>query len=255
VQAELGTRCRSPDVEDAMLAAIRFRPYPRCPPCSPRCASAARARRRLQLGRVAARRPRAHGAARARRRRRDLGGVGAAKPDPAIFAHALELAGGVAPAEAVHAGDDVAADVEGARAAGIAPCSSRATARPRPRACARSRRSRASRRLTGPRTLCRQTMTTEPAPATQPQFLEAPERPPRRRGAPRPRWAPWMSVVALVAGSRRALFGALVHRASRVAFGADFERPAAVGADPRDDRAGPVPHRQRDPVRADRPGA
>jgi putative hydrolase of the HAD superfamily len=45
---------------------------------------------------------------------------GAAKPDPAIFARALELAGGVAPADAVHAGDDLAADVEGARAAGIA---------------------------------------------------------------------------------------------------------------------------------------
>ena len=45
---------------------------------------------------------------------------GAAKPDPAIFAHALELAGGVPPGDAVHAGDSVHADVEGARAAGIA---------------------------------------------------------------------------------------------------------------------------------------
>ena len=44
---------------------------------------------------------------------------GAAKPDPSIFHHALALAGAT-PAEAVHAGDDVEADVEGARAAGIA---------------------------------------------------------------------------------------------------------------------------------------
>jgi putative hydrolase of the HAD superfamily len=47
--------------------------------------------------------------------------VGAAKPAPAIFERALALAGGVAPAAAVHVGDDVGADVVGARAAGIAP--------------------------------------------------------------------------------------------------------------------------------------
>jgi putative hydrolase of the HAD superfamily len=45
--------------------------------------------------------------------------LGAAKPAPAIFARALELAGGVAPARALHAGDSVEADVAGARAAGI----------------------------------------------------------------------------------------------------------------------------------------
>jgi putative hydrolase of the HAD superfamily len=44
---------------------------------------------------------------------------GAAKPDPAIFARGLELAGGVAPAEAVHVGDSPDADAEGARAAGL----------------------------------------------------------------------------------------------------------------------------------------
>jgi putative hydrolase of the HAD superfamily len=47
--------------------------------------------------------------------------VGAAKPAPAIFERALALAGGVAAAAAVHVGDDVGADVVGARAAGIAP--------------------------------------------------------------------------------------------------------------------------------------
>jgi putative hydrolase of the HAD superfamily len=44
--------------------------------------------------------------------------LGAGKPDPAIFAHALALAGARAH-EALHAGDSLVADVEGARAAGI----------------------------------------------------------------------------------------------------------------------------------------
>jgi putative hydrolase of the HAD superfamily len=45
--------------------------------------------------------------------------AGVAKPDPAIFTGALALVG-VAPGEALHAGDDVALDVAGAQAAGIA---------------------------------------------------------------------------------------------------------------------------------------
>ena len=44
--------------------------------------------------------------------------VGAAKPDPAIFAHGLALAGAGA-AEACHVGDSPEADVEGALAAGL----------------------------------------------------------------------------------------------------------------------------------------
>jgi putative hydrolase of the HAD superfamily len=44
--------------------------------------------------------------------------TGAAKPDPAIFARALELAG-VSAAEALHVGDSPREDVEGARSAGI----------------------------------------------------------------------------------------------------------------------------------------
>jgi putative hydrolase of the HAD superfamily len=43
---------------------------------------------------------------------------GARKPDPAIFAAALEVAG-CGPDEALHVGDTVEEDVEGARAAGI----------------------------------------------------------------------------------------------------------------------------------------
>ena len=46
------------------------------------------------------------------------GEAGAAKPDPAIFAHAL-AALGVEASQALHAGDDPEADYEGARAAGI----------------------------------------------------------------------------------------------------------------------------------------
>ena len=46
--------------------------------------------------------------------------LGSAKPEPAIFARALELAGATA-GEAWHAGDSLEADVEGARAAGLTP--------------------------------------------------------------------------------------------------------------------------------------
>jgi putative hydrolase of the HAD superfamily len=44
--------------------------------------------------------------------------VGAAKPDPRVFERALAIAG-VEPGEALHAGDKVDNDVEGARAAGV----------------------------------------------------------------------------------------------------------------------------------------
>jgi putative hydrolase of the HAD superfamily len=47
--------------------------------------------------------------------------VGAAKPERAIFAAALALAGGVDPGDAWHVGDTVAADVAGARGAGLQP--------------------------------------------------------------------------------------------------------------------------------------
>jgi membrane protease YdiL (CAAX protease family) len=70
-------------------------------------------------------------------------------------------------------------------------------------------------------------MTTEPAP--QPQFLESPELPEGAEPRSRPRWAPWMSLVALVAGFAGALFGALVLGVIAVAFGADFaHQPSSV---------------------------
>lgn len=46
--------------------------------------------------------------------------VGFSKPDPAIFGLALDALG-VEPGEAIHVGDTPAADVEGARAAGVTP--------------------------------------------------------------------------------------------------------------------------------------
>ena len=46
--------------------------------------------------------------------------VGVAKPDPAIFTHALDVIG-VDPARCLYLGDTVCADVEGARAAGLRP--------------------------------------------------------------------------------------------------------------------------------------
>jgi len=48
------------------------------------------------------------------------GEVGVAKPDPAIFALGLELAGAAA-GDAIHVGDDLAGDVAGAQSAGITP--------------------------------------------------------------------------------------------------------------------------------------
>lgn len=45
--------------------------------------------------------------------------LGVAKPDPAIFGEALEVAGGVRPERALHVGDDPDADLAGARGAGL----------------------------------------------------------------------------------------------------------------------------------------
>jgi uncharacterized protein len=75
-------------------------------------------------------------------------------------------------------------------------------------------------------------MTTEPAPRDP--YLAVPERPedePRDEGdgRRRPRWAPWTSVVALIAGLAAALFGALVIGTVALAFGADFKhQPPSV---------------------------
>jgi putative hydrolase of the HAD superfamily len=122
VRAELGIALPVDDVEDAMLAAIRFRPYPEVP-------GVLRALRERGAAIVVVSNwdVSLHDVLERTRLRPLVDGVvtsaefGAAKPDPAIFARALELAGGVPARDAVHAGDDVAADVEGAKAAGIEP--------------------------------------------------------------------------------------------------------------------------------------
>jgi len=122
VQGELGTALPVADVEDAMLAAIRFRPYPEVPAVLGALRERGVARVVVSNWDVSL-----HDVLERTELRPLVDAVvtsaefGAAKPDPAIFARALELAGGVAPADAVHAGDDVDADVGGARAAGIAP--------------------------------------------------------------------------------------------------------------------------------------
>jgi putative hydrolase of the HAD superfamily len=121
VQGELGIALPVADVEDAMLAAIRFRAYPEVPGVLE--ALGARGVRRVVVSNWDVS---LHDVLERTRLRALVDAVvtsaefGAAKPEPAIFAHALELAG-ARPDEAVHAGDDVEADVHGARAAGIEP--------------------------------------------------------------------------------------------------------------------------------------
>jgi putative hydrolase of the HAD superfamily len=121
VRGELGIALPVEDVEEAMLAAIRFRPYPEVPGVLEELG--ARGVRRIVVSNWDVS---LHDVLERTRLRAQVDAVvtsaqfGAAKPDPAIFAHALALAG-ARPDEAVHAGDDVRADVEGARAAGIEP--------------------------------------------------------------------------------------------------------------------------------------
>jgi putative hydrolase of the HAD superfamily len=127
--AELRQRCvevlsralgRTVDVE-TLMAAIRFRPYPDAAP-----ALATLRQRGLRTVCVSNWDCSLPGVL----ERCGLGGAldgvvasasaGARKPDPAIFAIALTVAG-CAPREAVHVGDTAAEDAEGARAAGVRP--------------------------------------------------------------------------------------------------------------------------------------
>jgi putative hydrolase of the HAD superfamily len=121
VQERLGTSLPLHDVLEALLAAIRFRPYPEVPGVL-----RALRDRGTRLVVVSNWDVSLHGVLEQTGLAPLIDAVvtsaefGAAKPDPAIFAHALELAGARAK-DAVHAGDDVEADVHGARAAGIEP--------------------------------------------------------------------------------------------------------------------------------------
>ena len=110
-----------PDLQAALLAALRFRPYPDVAP-----ALKALRDRGARLVVVSNWDVSLHHALAETGLAALVDGalssaeVGRAKPDPLIFARALELAG-VAASEALHVGDSVEADVAGARAAGIEP--------------------------------------------------------------------------------------------------------------------------------------
>jgi putative hydrolase of the HAD superfamily len=123
LRAALGpaaARLPTATLTEALLAALRFRPFPEVPGVL-RSARAAG----IRLVVVSNWDVSLHDALETTGLAPLLDGVvtsaefGRAKPDPAIFARGLELAG-VEAADALHVGDDLAADVEGARAAGIA---------------------------------------------------------------------------------------------------------------------------------------
>jgi putative hydrolase of the HAD superfamily len=113
-----------PDLRDALLASLRFRPYPEV---AETLAALRDTDGGTRLVVVSNWDVSLHGVLADTGLSRLLDGavtsaeLGVAKPAPAIFERALELAGGVAPEAALHAGDTVDADIAGARAAGIRP--------------------------------------------------------------------------------------------------------------------------------------
>jgi putative hydrolase of the HAD superfamily len=119
VHERLGTSLPLDDVLEALLAAIRFRPYPEVPGTLARLrADGAR------LAVVSNWDVSLHDVLERTGLRRLVDAVvisaelGVAKPDPAIFRAALERLGADV-AGAVHVGDSLEADVAGARAAGL----------------------------------------------------------------------------------------------------------------------------------------
>jgi putative hydrolase of the HAD superfamily len=121
LQGELGTALPAPDVLDALLGAVRFRPYPEVPRVLARLRAGG-----ARLAVVSNWDVSLHDVLERTRLRPLLDAVvisavvGAAKPDPAIFAVALGRLGARA-SEAVHVGDSADHDVAGARAAGVVP--------------------------------------------------------------------------------------------------------------------------------------
>ena len=120
IASVLGVERRElPGVREAMLASLRFSPHPDAAP-------ALRALRARGLRLVVASNwdcslPRvleAAGLASLVDHVVSSASVGAAKPHPAVFEAALAAAA-ASPAEAVHVGDSLVNDVEGARAAGV----------------------------------------------------------------------------------------------------------------------------------------
>ena len=119
VQESLGTSLPLAAVEDALLAAIRFRAYPEVPAALERLRAGG-----ARLAVVSNWDVSLHDVLERTHLRGLVDAVvisaelGAAQPDPAIFRAALERLGASA-AEAMHVGDSVEADVAGARAAGL----------------------------------------------------------------------------------------------------------------------------------------
>jgi putative hydrolase of the HAD superfamily len=119
IEDELSTHMPLADVEDALLGAVRFRPYAEVPEVLARLRA-----RGARLAVVSNWDISLHDVLERTALRPLVDTVvisatlGVAKPDPAIFATALERLGTTADG-ALHVGDSVEADVEGARAAGI----------------------------------------------------------------------------------------------------------------------------------------
>jgi len=119
VQEQLATALPLADVEDALLAAVRFRAYPEVPGVLAHLRAAG-----ARLAIVSNWDISLHDVLERTQLRALVDVVvisaelGAAKPDPTIFRAALQRLGATA-SDAVHVGDSVEHDVAGARAAGI----------------------------------------------------------------------------------------------------------------------------------------
>jgi putative hydrolase of the HAD superfamily len=119
IQEHLRTALPLADVEEALLGAVRFRPYPEVPHALARLRAGG-----ARLAVVSNWDVSLHDVLERTGLRALVDAVvisaelGAAKPDPAIFRAALERLGATADA-ALHVGDSMEHDVAGARAAGI----------------------------------------------------------------------------------------------------------------------------------------
>ena len=119
VQGHLGTALPLDGVQDALLAAIRFRAYPEVPAALAHLRAAG-----ARLAVVSNWDVSLHDVLERTQLRALVDAVvisaelGAAKPDPAIFRAALDRLGAAA-TDAMHVGDSVEEDVAGARAAGL----------------------------------------------------------------------------------------------------------------------------------------
>jgi putative hydrolase of the HAD superfamily len=119
VQGHLGTSLPLAEVQDALLAAIRFRAYPEVPDVLARLRAGG-----ARLAVVSNWDVSLHDVLERTELRALVDVVvvsaelGAAKPDPAIFHAALERVG-ITAQEAIHVGDSVEHDVAGALAAGL----------------------------------------------------------------------------------------------------------------------------------------